>query len=128
MNIDDMEGLDEATRKEVEKLLAVTREKDGDEEYIIAQFELEEYMDKNEKYELGVRFLKNIKEDDGSVYYRALILIFVNQYFGMNDLDASYDSIVEFLEGSEYDFKEDIFDDIRGDALEVAKKYFYQDD
>jgi protein O-GlcNAc transferase len=29
MNIDDMEGLDEATRKEVEKLLAVTREKDG---------------------------------------------------------------------------------------------------
>ncbi|WP_201511359.1 DUF2971 domain-containing protein [Psychrobacter alimentarius] len=109
----------------------MTREKDGDEEYIIAQFELEEYMDKHEKYELGVRFLKNIKEDDGSVYYRALILIFVNQYFGMNDLDASYDSIVEFLEGSEYvfnDFKEDIFDNIRGDALEVAKKYFYQDD
>jgi hypothetical protein len=60
MNNNVLDGLDEATRKEVEKLLKVTREKDGDEEYIIAQFELEEYMDKNEKYELGVRFLKNM--------------------------------------------------------------------
>lgn len=131
MNIDDMEGLDEETRKEVEKLQKVTREKDGDEEYISAQFELEDYMDRNRKYELGVKYLKNIRKDDGAIYYKALILIFVNQYFGMNALDASYDSIVEFLEGTKHnsnDFKEDIFDDIRGDALEVAKKYFYQDD
>lgn len=42
MNIDELNGLDEVTRKEVEKLLKVTREKDGDEEYISAQFELDE--------------------------------------------------------------------------------------
>ncbi len=34
MNIDDMEGLDEETRKKVELSLQVTREKDGDAEYI----------------------------------------------------------------------------------------------
>ncbi|MGE6342515.1 MULTISPECIES: DUF2971 domain-containing protein [Psychrobacter] len=130
MNIDELNGLDEVTQKEVEKLLKVTREKNGDEEYISAQFELEDYMDKNKKYELGVKYLKNIREDDGAIYYKALILIFANQYFFMNDLDASYDSIVEFLEGSEYAFngvKEDTFDSIRGDAFGVAKKYFYQE-
>ena len=131
MNIDDLKDLDDETRKEIEILLKVTREKDGDEEYISAQFELEDYMDKNKKYELGVKYLKNIREDDGAIYYKALILIFVNQYFGMNDLGASYESIVEFLEGTKHnsnDFKEDVLDGIRGDALEIAKKYFYQCD
>ncbi|MGB6925226.1 hypothetical protein [Psychrobacter sp.] len=52
MNIDELNGLDEVTQKEVEKLLKVTREKNGDEEYISAQFELEDYMDKNKKYEM----------------------------------------------------------------------------
>lgn len=131
MNIGDLTGLDDKTRKEVEELQKVTREKDGDEEYISTQFELEDYMDKNKKYELGVKYLKNIREDDGAIYYKALILIFVNQYFGMNNLGASYESIVEFLEGTKHnsnDFKEDVFDGIMGDALEIAKKYFYQCD
>lgn len=124
MNIDDLTGLDDKTRKEVEELQKVTREKDGDEEYISTQFELEDYMDKNKKYELGVKYLKNIREDDGAIYYKALILIFVNQYFGMNNLGASYESIVEFLEDTKHnsnDFKEDVFDGIMGDALEIAK-------
>ncbi|MGO2504557.1 MAG: hypothetical protein ACTH7L_00410 [Psychrobacter alimentarius] len=117
MNIDDMEGLDEETRKEVEKLLKVTREKDGDEEYISAQFELEDYMDKNRKYELGVKYLKNIKEDDGSVYYRALMLIIANQYYSIGDLDASYDAMFRFLKDGNY-----VSDGIRGTAFEIAKK------
>lgn len=71
MNIDDLTGLDDKTRKEVEELQKVTREKDGDEEYISTQFELEDYMDKNKKYELGVKYLKNIREDDGAIYYKA---------------------------------------------------------
>lgn len=131
MNVDDLKGLDDETCRKVAELLQVTREKDGDEEYISAQFELEDYMDKNKKYELGVKYLKNIREDDGAIYYKALILIFVNQYFGMNNLGASYESIVEFLEDTKHnsnDFKEDVFDGIMGDALEVAKKYFYQCD
>ena len=37
MNTDDMEGLDEETRKEIEELQKVTREKDGGESYARAQ-------------------------------------------------------------------------------------------
>lgn len=117
MNIDDLEGLDEETRKEIEELQKVTREKDGDEEYISAQFELEDYMDKNRKYELGVKYLKNIKEDDGSVYYRALMLIIANQYYSIGDLDASYDAMFIFLKDGNY-----VSDGIRGTAFEIAKK------
>ena len=117
MNIDDLTGLDDKTRKEVEELLQVTREKDGDEEYISAQFELEDYMDKNKKYELGVKYLKNIREDDGSVYYRALMLIIANQYYSIGDLDASYNAMFRFLKDGNY-----VFDGIRGTAFEIAKK------
>ena len=39
MNIDDMEGLDEETRKKIEKLHKVTREKDGSESYASAQID-----------------------------------------------------------------------------------------
>ena len=122
MNTDDMDGLDEATRKEVEALQKVTRERDGNEEYISAQFELEDYMDKNKKYELGVKYLKNIEEGDGVFYYRALMLIIANQYLFIGDLDASYDSMLKFLKGSN-----NVFDGIRQTAFEIAKKYFYQD-
>ena len=123
MNIDDMEGLDKETRKEVEKLLTVTREKDGDQEYISAQFELSSYMDSIKKYELGIKHLENIKKEDGDVYYRALMFIFISQYFELNNLDESYNAIFEFLADSEF-----VFDDIRGNAFEIAKRCFYKDD
>ncbi|MFP3456689.1 DUF2971 domain-containing protein [Psychrobacter sp. SIMBA_152] len=123
MSIDELNGLDEVTRKEVEKLLKVTREKDGDEEYISAQFELEDYMDKNKKYELGVKYLKNIKEKDGVIYHKALMFIFINQYFSLNNLDESYNAILEFMKDSK-----EVFDEIRTHAFEIAKEYFYKDD
>lgn len=123
MNNNVLDGLDEATRKEVEELLKVTRKKDGDEEYIRAQFELSNYMDRIKNYELGVKYLKNIKKEDGDVYYRALMFIFIDQYFELNNLDESYNAIFEFLSDSE-----SVFDDIRGDAFEIAKRFFYKDD
>ena len=123
MNVDDLKGLDDETCRKVAELLQVTREKEGDEEYISAQFELEDYMNKNEKYELGVKYLENIKKDDGVIYHKALMFIFINKYFSLNNLDESYDAIFEFLRDSK-----DVFDGIRQTALEIAKKYFYQDD
>lgn len=117
MNVDDLKGLDDETCRKVAELLQVTREKDGDEEYISAQFELEDYMDKNKKYELGVKYLKNIREDDGSVYYRALMLMIANQYYSIGDLDASYNAMFRFLKDGNY-----VFDGIRGTAFEIAKK------
>ncbi|WP_413518877.1 hypothetical protein [Psychrobacter glacincola] len=40
MDIDDLKGLDEETKKEIEELQKVTREKDGDEAYALAQFNM----------------------------------------------------------------------------------------
>jgi len=40
MNIDDMEGLDEETRKKIEELQKVTREKDGKKVYARSRFEM----------------------------------------------------------------------------------------
>lgn len=123
MNIDELNGLDEVTRKEVEKLLKVTRERDGDEEYINTQLEIERHMARNGKFELGIKYLKNIKKDDGNIYYKALGFIFIDQYFGLGNLDESYDTIFEFLKDSVF-----VFDGIRRDAFEVAKECFYKDD
>lgn len=123
MNIDDLEGLDGETKKEIEELQKITREKDGDDVYINAQFELERHMASNGEFELGIKFLKNITKNDGDIYYESLIFIFIDQYFGLDNLDKSYDAIFEFLKGSE-----SIFDSIRKDAFEIAKKHFYQDD
>ena len=86
----------------------ITREKDGDDVYINAQFELERHMASNGEFELGIKFLKNITKNDGDIYYESLIFIFIDQYFGLDNLDKSYDAIFEFLKGSE-----SIFDSIR---------------
>ena len=40
MNIDDMEGLDEETRKEIEELQKVTRKDHGDKKFASAQLEI----------------------------------------------------------------------------------------
>lgn len=49
MNTDDMEGLDEETRKEIEELQKVTREKDGDEAFAEAQATIGEFLIKKEE-------------------------------------------------------------------------------
>ena len=41
MNNDDIEGLDEATRKKIEELQKVTREEDGCRSYASAQMAIE---------------------------------------------------------------------------------------
>ena len=99
-----MEGLDAETRKKIEELQKVTREKDGDEKYVNAQLEIESHMARNGKFELGVKYLKNIQKDDGDVYYKALGFVFIDQYFGLGNLDESYDTILEFLKDSVFIF------------------------
>lgn len=79
-------------------------------------------MARNGKFELGVKYLKNIQKDDGDIYYKALGFVFIDQYFGLGNVDESYDTILEFLKDSVF-----IFDDIRRDSFEFAKKYFYQE-
>ncbi|MGE6571118.1 MULTISPECIES: tetratricopeptide repeat protein [Psychrobacter] len=69
MNIDDMEGLDEATRKEVEKLLAVTREKDGGGCFAAAQATIGELLIKKNKPEKAIKVWSKVKRSDNPDLY-----------------------------------------------------------
>lgn len=64
MNIDDMEGLDEATRKEIEELSKITRKKDGNNTYAEAQFRIGKLLNENNKIRDALAAWDNIKETD----------------------------------------------------------------
>lgn len=72
MNINDMEGLDEETRKEIEELMKVTREKDGDEEYALAQLNIGATLVKNDEVNKALSVWNKISHsDDATVFSRA---------------------------------------------------------
>ncbi|MBK3392344.1 hypothetical protein IQ457_00040 [Psychrobacter sp. M9-54-1] len=99
MNTDDMKGLDEETRKDVEELLKVTRKKDGTKAYAIAQFEIQDYRMANKQYDLSIKTLQKIKESDDKEYYElAKLNIAVIEYNYKNELDGACKKVVELLE------------------------------
>lgn len=72
MNIDDMEGLDEKTRKKVEELLKVTREKDGGEAFADAQFNIGKIFQENASDEDAIAKWRTIERyDDVKTYAKA---------------------------------------------------------
>ena len=72
MNIDDMEGLDEETRKEIEELQKVMREKDGDEAFAEAQATIGEFLIKKKKPEKAIEAWSKIERSDNSNLYAKL--------------------------------------------------------
>lgn len=67
-----MEGLDEETRKEIEELMKVTREKDGDEEYALAQLNIGATLVKNDEVNKALSVWNKISHsDDATVFSRA---------------------------------------------------------
>lgn len=72
MNINDMEGLDDATRKEIEELMKVTREKDGNEAYAEAQFRIGMLLYKNKEIKGALSAWNKINAtDDREIYIPA---------------------------------------------------------
>lgn len=72
MNIDDMEGLDDATRKEIEELMKVTREKDGDYTYALAQLDLGKLLYEKNMAREAILIWRNIaRTDDKRIYIPA---------------------------------------------------------
>ncbi len=69
MNIDDLEGLDEDTRKEIEKLLNITREEYGGEAYAESQFEIALALLKKRNFTGAISTWSNIKHSDNSASY-----------------------------------------------------------
>ncbi len=64
MNIDDMEVLDEETRKEVKVLQKVTRERDGDEEYAFEQLRKGNLLYENSKTKEALIAWHSINKND----------------------------------------------------------------
>ena len=69
MNIEDMEGLDEATRKEIEELQKVTRERDGSEAYALAQFDIGKRFEEIGIIEKALESWGNIEKSDSKKGY-----------------------------------------------------------
>lgn len=92
MNIDELEGLDEATRKEVEKLLTVTREKDGNEEYVYSRFSIFYKVRLLEDCNIGIEALKDIKIED-SDYDIAQCYIVGEYLFTKNNIELAFEAL-----------------------------------
>lgn len=74
MNIDDLKNLDEETRKEIEKLQKVTREKDGDEVFAQRNYNLAISLMRLNYNDLALKYFTKIKAiDDKSIISKSLL-------------------------------------------------------
>lgn len=72
MNVEDLKDLDEETRKVIEELLKVTREKDGNEAFAEAQATIGEFLIKNKKPEKAIEAWSKVERSDNSNLYAKL--------------------------------------------------------
>ncbi|ABE74136.1 DUF2971 domain-containing protein [Psychrobacter cryohalolentis] len=106
MSVDNMENLDEETRKKIEKLLKVTREKDGNESYASAQIDKGLiYYNLNQRKQSYESF-NNINKSDSLTRY-------MMAQFGMGGMLAGDSKFNEALK---------VWSNIKGlgDSLETA--------
>ncbi|WP_440454482.1 hypothetical protein [Psychrobacter sp. ASPA161_9] len=92
MNIDDLKGLNKATRKEIEELQKVTREKDGSESYVSSRFLIFDKSSLLKDYDKGILALKDIVEEDEVYQYTQRILIGAYLY-RKKDLKSAFESL-----------------------------------
>lgn len=69
MNDDGLEGLDEATRKEIEELDKVTREEDGNEKFAKAQLRIGNIFTINRNFENAIKAWKKVNRVDNPEIY-----------------------------------------------------------
>lgn len=74
MNIEDMEGLEKAARKEIEELMKVTREKDGNTLFSQAKATIGELLIRERKPEKAIEFWSKVKHSDNPDLYTKLQL------------------------------------------------------
>jgi len=92
MNTDDMEGLDEETRKEIEELQRITREKDGGEAFAFSQFSIGKILYENDYIDNALSVWEKIDLNDKSeIYANALFeigkCVLPRKSLKMEDLD-----------------------------------------
>ncbi|WP_363323114.1 tetratricopeptide repeat protein, partial [uncultured Psychrobacter sp.] len=74
MNIDDMEGLDDATKTQITAWQKITREKDGGDTFAKAQFNIGSVYHENNKLENALKAWNKIKRSDNPELYAQLRL------------------------------------------------------
>lgn len=74
MSIDDMEGLDEATKTQITAWQKITREKDGGDTFAKAQFNIGSVYHENNKLENALKAWNKIKRSDNPELYAQLRL------------------------------------------------------
>lgn len=72
MNVDDLKGLDEETKKEIEELQKITREKDGDEFFAAAQFNIGNAYFKSNNLKSALEAWNKIENEDNPELYAQL--------------------------------------------------------
>lgn len=69
MNVDDLKDLDESTRKEIEELLQVTREKNGEEVFADAQATIGDLLIRENKPKKAIKAWSKVKRSDNLPLY-----------------------------------------------------------
>ena len=126
MNIDILKALnelDEETRKKVELSLQVTREKDGDAEYISSRFHIFHETRELDGYNIGINALKDIRITDED-YELAQRYIVGDYFFVKRDRELAFEAlknIRDIEQSRDYNFM----------FLAIAKSYitkvFFED-
>lgn len=98
MNIDDLEGLDDATRKEVEELQKVTREEDGGDAFGKAYCSIGKiFREKNLPIE-ALKIFNKIEREDSPIWYADAQIEKGLTYYDLNQLEESYQAFDEVKE------------------------------
>ena len=100
MNLDDLEGLNEATRKEIEELEKVTRNGNSDETFSLAQRKLAEIYYKSRLLDEAVRVSKLIEPQDNKEHYEKAQYNIAAVYEEQGDTDAALQIWSEIEENS----------------------------
>ncbi|MBU5616742.1 DUF2971 domain-containing protein [Psychrobacter sp. TAE2020] len=101
MNIDDLKDLDDETRKEIEELQKVTREKDGGEAFTDARLKIFNLSYYSKQRPLGYKALVDIEKRDNKVsYYLAQINLGLSE---KDDINKSFDRLVELYRDKEFE-------------------------
>lgn len=109
MNIDDIEGLNEATRKEIEELQKVTRKSKSDEQFSLAQRKLAEIFYKHGLLDEAVRVSKLIEPQDSHEHYQK----------------AQYNIGAVYEEQGDTDEAIKIWSKMKGDSSEIYSRAQY---
>ena len=97
MNVDDLNDLDDETRKKIEELQKITRERDGGKVFAESQLEMFNLIRALNLCDVGIEVLKKIRLEDSAFHYQyAQLFLSILYFYRKDDLDSAYKAIINF--------------------------------